>query len=1090
MRFQATFFAFLLPVIAFLALLTTVRSMSAAVYPSIVLEPFVVNSTTDATDANPGDGICETAPGNGICTLRAAIQETNALTGTNTIILPAGIYTLTIPGQNEIAGATGDLNINDSALHIVGAGSANTIVDVGGLDRVFGIRDSIVEISGITIRGGSLPSGPGQGGGGILTLHSSLILDNVVVTDNHPTDGSGGGIASIWGNLIIQNSTVSDNSRGAIYNSVGPITITNSLFEGNSITSLNLGVVALGTNYNSTVRDTVFRNNQGATIVQASPGQNRTAIFDNIQVVDNDGLGMQLTSWGHITVSNSLVAGNQGGGISMSSVQIAIIATTAKDNENTGFAASSYAQVTIVDSHSFGNGRGISNNDGATMRIDRSSVHGNHNSGIRNGNHMTITNSAIHNNMGSTGAGIYNSRRMTLINSSVSGNTTTPFGSGGGVYNSSWPATVSILNSSIVGNSSMNGGGIFNAGSGIVAVKNTLLADNVFDNCGGIITSEGHNLESGDSCGLDAVGDLPYTLPLVRPIADNGGPTLTHALLPGSPAIDAADDTVCPTVDQRGEPRPVDGNDDGVPRCDIGAYEYAPAEETEIPIGRTFYVNSVIDAVNASPGDGLCETVPGNGICTLRAAVQEANALAGRHAIIVPGGVYSLTLAGSSEDAAASGDLDLTGSMTIIGAGPEHTFIDGNQLDRVFHLLGADVEIIGVTIRNGRTNFNGSGIYVNMESQLTLRNSRVQNNFTIWYGGSGIDNAGILYIEDSAITDNMGYDAGGILNRGQTWIYNSAITNNAGVPGIGGGLYNKADALTGGYLTVVNSTISHNRSGSGGGIANSGVVTISHSTLVTNTVFYEVGGAIFNIGSGVVNLGSSILANNDETTCNQPVNSLGYNIDSGASCLVGGAPGDQSEVDALIMPLQNNGGPTLTHALQVGSPAIDAGVNANCPDNDQRGATRPVDGNGDGEEICDIGSYEFGAVMPIPGLSIRDVTTVLQSATARTATFAVTLTAPASVTVTVNYETADHTALAGVNYLATSGTLQFAPGVQMQIIQVTILGNATDEPLLFFVNLNEPVNATITHAQGVGTIIGNIEYDYDYTLYLPIVLRP
>jgi CSLREA domain-containing protein len=82
-----------------------------------------VNSTTDAVAANPAGGVCETAPGNGICTLRAAIQVANALPGPDTIILPAGTYTLTIPGQGEDAAAAGDLDITDD-ITITGGGAA------------------------------------------------------------------------------------------------------------------------------------------------------------------------------------------------------------------------------------------------------------------------------------------------------------------------------------------------------------------------------------------------------------------------------------------------------------------------------------------------------------------------------------------------------------------------------------------------------------------------------------------------------------------------------------------------------------------------------------------------------------------------------------------------------------------------------------------------------------------------------------------------------------------------------------------------------------------------------------------------------
>jgi hypothetical protein len=126
-----------------------------------------------------------------------------------------------------------------------------------------------------------------------------------------------------------------------------------------------------------------------------------------------------------------------------------------------------------------------------------------------------------------------------------------------------------------------------------VTVKNTLLAHNDNGNCdvsgGGNLISHGHNLDSGYTCGFAAAGDLVGTDPLLDSLRDNGGPatgpgqaTLTHALLPGSPAIDAGDDIGCPPTDQRGVARPQSEH------CDIGAYEcadIAPVAPTGVTVG-------------------------------------------------------------------------------------------------------------------------------------------------------------------------------------------------------------------------------------------------------------------------------------------------------------------------------------------------------------------------------------------------------------------------------------------------------------------------------------------------------------------------
>src|SRR5215831_8534236 len=129
--------------------------------------------------------------------------------------------------------------------------------------------------------------------------------------------------------------------------------------------------------------------------------------------------------------------------------------------------------------------------------------------------------------------------------------------------------------------------------------------------------------------------------------------------------------------------------------------------------GKTFAVNSTTATVDSTPGDGVCAAT--GGACTLRAAIQEANALAGRDTIIVPAGTYTLTIPGRGETAAAAGDLDITDSLTINGAGSATTIIQScapspdtcGGIDRVFHVdpnaAGIRATISGVTIRNGTT---------------------------------------------------------------------------------------------------------------------------------------------------------------------------------------------------------------------------------------------------------------------------------------------------------------------------------------------------------------------------------------------------
>src|SRR2546425_4500019 len=117
----------------------------------------------------------------------------------------------------------------------------------------------------------------------------------------------------------------------------------------------------------------------------------------------------------------------------------------------------------------------------------------------------------------------------------------------------------------------------------------------------------------------------------------------------------------------------------------------------------TFTVDTPLDVVDALPGDGVCATAAGS--CSLRAAVQESRALLGPDTIILPSGIYTLTIAGAGNNSATSGDLDISEELTIVGAGARTTIIDGNRLDRVFDIRNPVPEdtIEAVAVADGRS---------------------------------------------------------------------------------------------------------------------------------------------------------------------------------------------------------------------------------------------------------------------------------------------------------------------------------------------------------------------------------------------------
>src|SRR5262245_6952478 len=148
----------------------------------------------------------------------------------------------------------------------------------------------------------------------------------------------------------------------------------------------------------------------------------------------------------------------------------------------------------------------------------------------------------------------------------------------------------------------------------------------------------------------------------------------------------------------------------------------------------TFTVDSPLDEVDAVPGDGACQTL--SGVCTLRAGVQEANALAGADTIEVPAGTYVLTIPEGPTQDGSSGDLNVHEALTVAGAGAASTIIDGNSATGVFlatgMAFGEALTVSGVTIRNGVTGGSGGGVG---GTTLEVRDCVVTGNSAFLGGG-------------------------------------------------------------------------------------------------------------------------------------------------------------------------------------------------------------------------------------------------------------------------------------------------------------------------------------------------------------------
>jgi predicted outer membrane repeat protein len=433
-------------------------------------------------------------------------------------------------GDRITFAVSGTITLTSGALGVVknvtisGPGADQLSIVGMQFQSVFFAGVKAATISGLTIRDGAV----GIDNGGMLTVMNCVISGNSV-----------GGIDN-GSSLTVVNSNVSDNFIG-IFNVTGELGVVTATILSTTVSGNSAGGVVASPHF--------FGGRAYITIIDCT-------ISGNFRTTGGGGIFATNTS---LSVANSTISGNStgssGGGISVSGSGLV--------------PGSSIVNSTISGNSAKTSGGGISG--GAT--VENSTISGNSagmsGGGISGG--ATVENSTISgNSAGMSGGGI--SGGATVENSTISGNSAGT--SGGGIYNNS---SLDVTLSTITGNSAPSGGGIYNVGS--VEVSNTILnagasGENIF-NDGGTVTSFGYNLSSDDGGGyLTGPGDQINTDPLLGPLQDNGGPTFTHALLPGSPAINEGDPNFSPPplYDQRGcsFDRVFNG------RIDIGSFETQP----------------------------------------------------------------------------------------------------------------------------------------------------------------------------------------------------------------------------------------------------------------------------------------------------------------------------------------------------------------------------------------------------------------------------------------------------------------------------------------------------------------------------------
>ncbi len=550
---------------------------------------FVVNTFVDAADYNLTDGRCDciddAVMAGDQCSLRAAIQNANLVTGPTTIILSAGTYGMTVSGGGENNCVAGDFDLL-SSIEILGHPAGTTVIDASGLDRAFDQRTNhSVVIRDVTIRGGdpgigSPPGTTSQHGGGIRQTAGSLVLERVIL-EGHvaqlagPTQSDGGGIYStavLDLRAVTVRSNNCDGNGGGIYSN-NTVFLTDCILSDNSAASAGGGLRLAGSASSVDLTRVVVRNNTansgGGIQSNGSLVLLDCIIADNSALVGGGG-GLNLVV-GAADLRNCVISRNTaalfGGGVHSSAVGPA---------GGYGFRA---LDCTFRANRAAGSGGGLSNAGGALLE------------------HCTLSGNTADGSSAADqgGGGIYNFvRTVELTNATISGNRA-PFGRGGGILNVTNGVAVLngvtlAFNSAAVGHSLHDGD---SASTAFTVVTSTIISHQApgpgILSTTGAIASGGFNLDSDGSGALTGPGDQSGTPfvpidPLLAPLANNGGPTETHALNPGSPAIDrgtctfvdAAGNVFTVGVDQRYGPRFIDGDLNGLLDCDVGAYEYQP----------------------------------------------------------------------------------------------------------------------------------------------------------------------------------------------------------------------------------------------------------------------------------------------------------------------------------------------------------------------------------------------------------------------------------------------------------------------------------------------------------------------------------
>ncbi|GAB4217635.1 MAG: hypothetical protein OHK0012_22750 [Synechococcales cyanobacterium] len=729
----------------------------------------------DSTGGSPVVSTLADEDGTGIgCSLREAIIANNTDADFGGCTDPNG----TISFANSL---TGTITLTNAPPQII----QNVVIDGPGATQLAVSGDNqfrVVEIAD--------------------TNNPVVTIENLTLTEGLATDSNGGALFSASTGLLTINSATISNSTatGSLPNGLGGgiraanVTVTHSTLSGNSAGALGGGIVAPTV----AVSDSILSGNSanyGGAIYAPTVTVSDSTLSDNSAVALGGGIYAATT----VTVSDSILSSNsaglRGGGI-------------IADN------------ATVSDSTLSGNSAGGS---GGGIRADN----------------VTVSNSTLtENRAGFFGGGLYAINMATVSNSTLSGNSAGNSAGGILIYNA---ATVS--NTTIILNRANYGGGIRNFGSGSVVVNNTIVAGNTNtagttpNDISGTLTSGSNNLiGTGGSGGLtngvngNIVGVADITTVLDSTLADNGGPTLTHALVTDSPALEAGDPAICAAdpvnnLDQRGVTRPQTGTN-----CDIGAFE----SDLATPLPPALRVNTLVDE-NGTGAD-----------CSLREAITAINTAADFGGCILPTGTINFANSLMGTITLTNAPPQISQDVVIVGPGANQLAVSGDNQFRVFEIADTNNPVVTIeklTLTEGlATDSNGGALFSASTGLLTIDSVTISNSTATGTGSNGQGGgirANTVTVTNSTLSGNSAGSTGGGITAIRLTVSDSTLSANYAVS-LGGGIR----ALT---STVSNTTLSGNSAGTqGGGIDASGTfgtARVSNSTLSGNSA--EDGGGIF-----------------------------------------------------------------------------------------------------------------------------------------------------------------------------------------------------------------------------------------------------